>query len=267
MPAHSNTSVDFALLSGWADQLLPTAQEAGRATLKVRKRGFEIMAKNDTSPVTEADQIAESIILNVLERLSPRFPIVAEERVAAAGHADFDGTSFWLVDALDGTKEFIKGGDDYTVNIALVWEGVPVLGIVHAPARDETYVGVIMGNTRRAEVWRGGTATRIAGRPRPARVVITGSKSHEVPELMDPFLAKYDVAEKRVIGSSLKFCLVAEGLADLYPRFGPTCEWDIAAGHAVVRAAGGRVHDFSGAEMAYKKPNFLNGRFLAEGPP
>ena len=103
-------------------------------------------------------------------------------------------------------------------------------------------------------------------RPRPGKVVITGSKSHEVPEKMEPFVAQYDVAEKRVIGSSLKFCLVAEGIADLYPRFGPTCEWDIAAGHAVLRAAGGRVHTFDGREMTYKKPNYLNGAFLAEGP-
>ena len=259
------TAADFALLSTWADRLRPIAEEAGRATLEVRKRGFEVMAKNDTSPVTEADQIAEGIITAVLEKLELAFHIVAEERVAAHGHAEFEGNSFWLVDALDGTKEFIKGGDDYTVNIALVLGGVPALGIVHAPVRGETYLGVVVGSERRAEVWRDSAAAKISVRPRPARVVITGSKSHEVPELMDPFLAKYDVAEKRVIGSSLKFCLVAEGIADLYPRFGPTCEWDTGAGHAVVRAAGGSVHDFNGVELAYKKPNFLNGRFLAEG--
>ena len=259
------TTVDFALLNIWADRLRPVAEEAGRATLEVRKRGFEVMAKNDTSPVTEADQIAEGIITAVLDKLEPAFHIVAEERVAAEGHVAFVGNSFWLVDALDGTKEFIKGGDDYTVNIALVLDGVPALGLVHAPVRGETYVGVIVGTDRRAEVWRNGAAKTISVRPRPARVIITGSKSHEVPELMDPFLAKYDVAEKRAIGSSLKFCLVAEGIADLYPRFGPTCEWDIGAGHAVLRAAGGSVHDFNGVEITYKKPNFLNGRFLAEG--
>ncbi len=257
--------MDFTLLNTWADRLLPVAEAAGRATLEVRKRGFEVMAKNDKSPVTEADQIAEGIITTELERLSPLFPIVAEERVAAGQPPKFDGDSFWLVDALDGTKEFIKGGDDFTVNIALVWEGVPVFGIVHAPVRAETYVGVIFEDERRAEVWRNGKAKQISVRPRRGEVVITGSKSHEVPELMDPFLAKYKVSDKVVIGSSLKFCLVAEGIADLYPRFGPTCEWDIGAGHAVVRAAGGRVHNFDGVEMKYKKPDFLNGRFLAEG--
>jgi 3'(2'), 5'-bisphosphate nucleotidase len=259
------TTIDFALLNIWANTLLPIAAQAGDATLDVRRRGFAVMEKNDTSPVTEADQIAEQIITDELEKLVPVIPIVAEERVAAEGHVAFQGNSFWLVDALDGTKEFIKGGDDYTVNIALIWEGVPVLGLVHAPARGDTYLGVAMGDQRRAEVWRDGATTPISVRPRGARVVITGSKSHEVPALMDPFLAQYDVAEKLAIGSSLKFCLVAEGKADLYPRFGPTCEWDIGAGHAVVRAAGGRVHTFDGVEMTYKKPGFRNGRFLAEG--
>lgn len=259
-------AVTFALLNTWADRLLPVAKQAGAATLEVRQRGFAVMAKNDTSPVTEADQIAEGIITAVLEKLEVQFPIVAEERMAAEGGAHFEGNTFWLVDALDGTKEFIKGGDDYTVNIALVVDGVPALGLVYAPVRDHMYVGVILDGQRRAEVWRGGQAQKIAARARPARVVVTGSKSHEVPELMNPFLARFDVAEKLPIGSSLKFCLVAEGKADIYPRFGPTCEWDIGAGHAVLRAAGGRVHDFEGREIAYKKADFLNGRFLAEGP-
>ncbi len=269
-----NLDLDFDLLNAWTDRLLPVAEAAGRATLDVRARGFDIQAKADSSPVTEADQAAESLITAALEDLKPAFPIVAEERVAAGNipslMSSVAGSTFWLVDALDGTKEFIKGGDDYTVNIALIYGGLPALGIVHAPARGETYVGVIWNGTRRAEVWRGGKPAKISVRPRPARVVITGSKSHEVPEKMDPFLANFDVAEKKVIGSSLKFCLVAEGAADLYPRFGPTCEWDIAAGHAVVRAAGGTVHTFAseageGKEMAYAKPEFLNGPFLAEG--
>ena len=262
-------TVDFALLNTWVDRLLPVTQHAGRATLEIRARGFEVMPKNDHSPVTEADQIAESVIVAELERLRPSFPIVAEERMAAGRTPAFEGDDFWLVDALDGTKEFIKGGDDYTVNVALIWDGLPVLGIVHAPAHGETYLGVTdpRGAARRAEVWRNGVPEKICVRKRQGRVVVAGSKSHEVPELMDPFLAQYDVEKKIVIGSSLKFCLVASGVADLYPRFGPTCEWDIGAGHAVVRAAGGRVHTFDGADVRYKKPDFRNGRFLAEGPP
>ena len=138
-------------------------------------------------------------------------------------------------------------------------------GIVHAPARNETFVGLVP--EQYAARHKAGAVQRIAVRKRHARVTICGSKSHEVPELMDPFLAKYDVADRIVVGSSMKFCMVATGDADLYPRFGPTCEWDTAAGDAVLRAAGGMVHNFAGQPLAYKKPKFLNGAFLAENKP
>ena len=256
--------MDFAKLEGWMEELLPAVEDAGRAILMVRSQGFDVITKADASPVTVADQAAEGVVLEVLEKLTPVFPVVAEER-AAEGQVPECGQGFWLVDALDGTKEFIKGGNDFTVNVGFIWNGLPVMGLVHAPARNETYMGALSGGTQKAFVIRDGKRAPLFVRPRPAKVVITGSKSHEVPELMDPFLAKYKVSDKVVIGSSLKFCLVAEGIADLYPRFGPTCEWDIGAGHAVVRAAGGRVHNFDGVEMKYKKPDFLNGRFLAEG--
>ncbi len=263
MPA----AVSYTLLGAWAERLRPVAETAGRAILEVRARGFETFTKADTSPVTEADRIAEAIVTAEIERLTPRFPIVAEERMADDLAPSFDGRCFWLVDALDGTKEFVKRGSDFTVNIALILEGLPVLGIVHAPARGETYLGIVDGDgvNKRAEVNRGGVRTPIAARLRPARVTVAGSKSHEVQDQLGQFLAAFDVAEHLVVGSSIKFCMVAEGRADLYPRFGPTSEWDTAAGHAVLRAAGGRVHTFDGAELAYKKPNYLNGRFLAEG--
>ena len=256
--------MDFATLEGWMEELLPAVEDAGRAILMVRSQGFDVITKADASPVTVADQAAEGVVLEVLEKLTPVFPVVAEER-AAEGQVPECGQGFWLVDALDGTKEFIKGGNDFTVNVGFIWNGLPVMGLVHAPARNETYMGALSGGTQKAFVIRDGKRAPLFVRPRPAKVVITGSKSHEVPELMDPFLAKFDVAEKVVIGSSLKFCLVAEGQADLYPRFGPTHEWDTAAGHAVLRAAGGRVHDFHGAEMRYNKPAFRNGAFLADG--
>ena len=258
--------IDFPTLTAWMEKLLPVTEAAGRAILDVRAKGFDVVTKADASPVTVADQAAEAIVLDVLEKLSPAFPIVAEERAAAGNLPECQG-AFWLVDALDGTKEFIKGGSDFTVNIGFIWNHLPVMGVVHAPARNETYIGAVdpYGPARAAFVVRDGERKALAVRPRPAKVVITGSKSHEVPELMDPFLAKYDVASRVVVGSSLKFCLVAEGLADLYPRFGPTNEWDTAAGHAVLRAAGGRVHDFNGAEIRYRKAHFLNGAFLADG--
>ncbi len=256
--------MDFATLESWMEKLLPAVEDAGRAILMVRSQGFDVITKADQSPVTVADQAAEGVVLDMLEQLTPVFPVVAEER-AAAGQIPKCGQGFWLVDALDGTKEFIKGGNDFTVNVGFIWDGLPVMGLVHAPARNETYMGALRDGTHKAFIIRDGKRAPLAVRRRPAKVVITGSKSHEVPELMDPFLAKYDVAEKVVIGSSLKFCLVAEGKADLYPRFGPTSEWDTAAGHAMLRAAGGRVHDFNGAEMRYNKPNFRNGAFLADG--
>ena len=261
--------LSFAALEAWAARLTPVAEAAGRAIMDVRARGFETFTKADASPVTEADRIAEGIIIGEVERLTPAFPIVAEERMAEGMVPAFEGRTFWLIDALDGTKEFVKRGSDFTVNIALIWDGLPVLGIVHAPARDETYVGVVdtRGENRRADVRREGAATPIAARKRPARVIIAGSRSHEVADEMTKFLATYDVSDKIVVGSSIKFCMVAEGRADLYPRFGPTSEWDTAAGHAILRAAGGRVHTFDGQELAYKKPRFLNGRFLAEGAP
>ena len=261
---------DLTLLKRWANTLRATAEIAGRAILDVRANGVEVVTKQDKSPVTQADQIAERIVLAELETLEIKFPIVAEERVAAGQVPALDEPAFWLVDALDGTKEFIKNGKDFTVNIALVYDGVPTLGVVHAPARGETYTGVvdIEGNGRFAEVWRDNAAMPISVRTLPAKVTVVGSRSHEVADDMKAFLSGRVVEKHQAIGSSLKFCLVAEGLADLYPRFGPTCEWDTGAGHAVLRAAGGRVHTFDGKELTYKKlPDFLNGRFLADAGP
>ncbi len=251
---------DFA---AWADILLPVVEAAGQAALEVQRGDFTVDAKSDASPVTIADQRSEAIVLAALEKLTPRFPIVAEERVAAEGLPDFAGEDFWLVDALDGTREFIQKRPDFTVNIGLILGGVPVFGIVHPPARGDTYVGIVP--TQTALLYKDGKATPIAARPRPAKVTVVGSKSHEIPEQMNAFLANYDVADRVSVGSSLKFCLVAKGEADLYPRFGPTSEWDTAAGDAVVRAAGGKVTTFDGQPLRYKKPKFLNVPFLVEG--
>ena len=258
--------IDFAILNQWMEKLLPVTEAAGRAILDVRAQGFQVTTKADTSPVTAADHAAEAIVLEALETLSPVFPIIAEER-AAAGNMPACQGAFWLVDALDGTKEFVKGGNDFTVNIGFVWDHLPVLGLVHAPMRKETYMGVLdpHGTLRAAYVVRDGQRRAISVRPRPAKLIMTGSKSHEMPELMDPFLSRYDIAAKMPVGSSLKFCLVAEGVADIYPRFGPTSEWDTAAGHAVLRASGGHVQDMEGQELRYRKPNFRNGKFIAEG--
>ncbi|MBD24032.1 MAG: 3'(2'),5'-bisphosphate nucleotidase [Candidatus Marinimicrobia bacterium] len=261
---------DFSTLCTWADKLLSTAESAGKEILGIRSQGFTVDVKDDASPVTEADRVAESIIIDEIEKISPAFPIVAEERVSSGDIPEINDFPFWLIDALDGTKEFIKNGSDFTVNIALVYDSVPILGIVHAPAKQESFVGVIgpKESGRRAEVWRKKKSIPISVRKRPRHIIVAGSRSHEVPKEMELFLHNYDVNKRIVVGSSLKFCLVAEGLADLYPRFGPTHEWDTGAGHAVLKAAGGRVHTFDGTELRYKKvPNFLNGKFLADGGP
>lgn len=258
-------SADAARLALWAEALVPVAEAAGRLILDMREGTLAVDAKADASPVTAADRAAEALILAAIDRLEPRLPVVAEEKAAAEGLPSFPGEDFWLVDALDGTREFLRRGRDFTVNVAVVQAGTPVLGIVHVPARAETFVGIVP--LRRAERRAGGAVTPIAVRRRPARVVVTGSKSHEVQAEMAKFLAAHDVAAHLKVGSSLKFCLVAAGEVDLYPRFGPTNEWDTAAGDAIVRAAGGTVATFDGVPLRYRKPGFLNGPFLAGGAP
>lgn len=254
---------DTACLARWADELTAAALAAGAAIMEVYRSDFAVGTKSDASPVTAADVRAEDIVLAAVEKLTPAFPIVAEERVAKSGIPSFAGTTFWLIDALDGTKEFVKRGDAFTVNIGFIRDGQPVLGIVHAPVRNETFVGIVGEGARvtSGEAWQ-----VIRARRRPARVTVVGSRSHEVADKLNTFLTDYDVAETIAVGSSIKFCMLAAGRADLYPRFGPTSEWDTAAGDAVLRAAGGMVTTFDHAPLAYKKPGFRNGGFLAAGP-
>jgi 3'(2'), 5'-bisphosphate nucleotidase len=251
------------------ESLIYTAQRAGGAIMSVYASGFAVRDKADASPVTIADEAAEKIILADLAELAPDIPVVAEESVAA-GRVPTVADRFFLVDSLDGTKEFIGHRDEFTVNIALVENGEPVLGVVLAPARRELFWGDV--RARRAghiDAEPDGTMPLLGGAMR-ARVAPAGglvavaSRSHRSPET-DAFLANYPVAEFRSIGSSLKFCLVAAGQADLYPRLGPTMEWDTAAGHAVLTAAGGSVTTLEGEPFRYGKPGFRNGNFVARG--
>ena len=238
------------------------ARRAGEVILEVYAQDFAVLTKDDNSPVTLADQKAEAIILPELARLTPGIPIVAEEE-AAAGRLPIltDGT-FWLVDPLDGTKEFIKRNGEFTVNMGLIENGVPVLGVVYAPAQSRLWSGAEPGTA--SVVDANGVRTAIACRtpPQSGAVVVT-SRSHNKPETLERWLAELYQPSLDFAGSSLKFCRVAEGVADYYPRFGPTCEWDIAAAHAVLRAAGGEVVLFDGQPIAYGKPKFLNPDFLA----
>ncbi len=224
-----------------------------------------VTIKADASPVTAADEAAEAILTNGLRALTPDVPVVAEEEVAKGGldAAAVGAARFWLVDPLDGTKEFIQRNGEFTLNVGLVEAGRPVLGVVAAPAIATAWWGAAgIGATVRD----GGTARTIAVRAVPgAGPAAMVSRSHGSPD-EEALLAEEGVAERVAAGSSLKFCRIAEGIADLYPRFGRTMEWDTCAGDAVLRAAGGRVMTRSGEPLRYGKPDFANdGGFIARG--
>jgi len=249
--------------------LIYTAQRAGGAIMAVYATDFAVRDKADTSPVTAADEAAEKIILADLAVIAPDIPVVAEEAVAA-GKVPIVADRFFLVDPLDGTREFVSRRDEFTVNVALIEAGKPVLGVVFAPARRELYWGdVRAGKAGHIDADPDGTmpsmGTTIAVRQAPAAgLTAVASRSHRTPET-DALLANYPVVEFRSIGSSLKFCLVAAGEADIYPRIGTTMEWDTAAGHAVLAAAGGSVTGLDGEPFVYGKPGFRNGNFIARG--
>lgn len=248
--------------------LVVCSLEAGAAIWDIFQNDFEVLNKADASPVTAADTAAEAIILKALADLAPGVPVVAEEE-AAAGRIPEVAERFFLVDPLDGTKEFVRRGTDFTVNIALIENRTPTLGVVYAPARSRLYAGDVTGRIAwTAEAAPGAAAapnrSPLAVRPLGSRLTAVASKSHDTPET-EAYLRACGVAERVSIGSSLKFCLLADGEADLYPRPAPTCEWDTGAGHAVLLAAGGRVFDIHGAPLAYGKPRFFNPGFVATG--
>jgi 3'(2'), 5'-bisphosphate nucleotidase len=244
------------------ERLLPVARAAGDEILRVYATEFEVRDKSDASPVTEADERAEAVILPELAALTPDVPAVSEEAVAA-GVLPEAGSRFWLVDPLDGTKEFVSRNGEFTVNIALVEDGRPVLGVVHVPARGRLYAGAVGAG---AFVEDAEGRRPISCRRAPAEgLTVVSSRSHGDAEALADFLGGRAVAAEATAGSSLKFCLVAAGEADLYPRLGRTMEWDTAAGHAVVSAAGGRVSALGGDELGYGKPGFENPHFVASG--
>lgn len=262
--------VDHQFLERSLDPLCALALEAGREAMAIYDGDFAAERKNDGSPVTEADRRGEAIILEGLKKLAPDIPVLAEEQ-ASEGVVPELGRTFFLVDPLDGTKEFINRTGEFTVNIGLVDAGAPVLGVVAAPAASKLYFG-----SSELGAWRSAIGAnfspapreKIRARPRPAEgLVAVASRSHRSPET-EEFLKMNGAADFVAAGSSLKFCLIAEGLADLYPRFGRTMEWDTAAGDAVLRAAGGSVRVHPGGEpLRYGKSDrgFDNPHFIAAG--
>lgn len=243
------------------------AVRAGRAILRVRETGASPRYKADGSPVTAADFEADEIIRHCLERNVPEFPVITEETCTAASFTDAE--RFILVDPLDGTKEFIQGTPEFTVNIALIEHRMPVVGAVYAPALRRLYVGGL--NAYRLEVADRDADLSFSGmrpievkRPPEAGWRVVVSRSHLDPATRQ-WIERHTVSELKPSGSSLKFCAVAEGEADVYPRLAPTMEWDTAAGHAVLLAAGGCVTDHDGQPMQYGKPEYRNGDFIAWG--
>jgi 3'(2'), 5'-bisphosphate nucleotidase len=241
------------------DEIAEAACEAGEAILEIVRRGFDVEAKRDSSPVTEADRAAEFVILAALARAAPGVPVIAEEEVAAGRIPAHDDTYF-LVDPLDGTKEFVRGGDDYTVNIGLIEKGTPRLGVVYAPATKRLHGGCVGDG---AWVDEGSGRRPIHTRERGEIITAVASKSHLNQATIDYLEAAVGTCGYISIGSSLKFCIVAEGEADIYPRASPTSEWDTAAGHAVLLAAGGLVDGPDGGPLRYGKRAFLNRAFVA----
>lgn len=245
------------------DTLHAIALDAGKAIMEIYNSDFQVDSKDDSSPVTEADRRAEDLITaRIKADIGEAYPIVGEEAFADGHVPNIAGGTFWLVDPLDGTKEFINRNGEFTVNIALIDGGRPVLGVVHAPAIKQTF----MGSPHGAFADLDGTGPKpIRCRPWPSNgITALVSKSHKSPET-DEFLQQYKIKEEIGAGSSLKFCTVARGVADLYPRLGRTMEWDTAAGHAVLSAAGGTVNDLDGNELRYGKPGFDNPHFIASG--
>ena len=248
------------------EQLVDISRRAGLAILEWYDSDMGITRKSDDSPLTKADLASHQLIQAELTNRWPETPVLSEESVDIPWETRRNWQQYWLVDPLDGTKEFINHNGEFTVNIALIRNHQPVMGIVHVPVTDTSYFGA-----RGIGAWsqQGTTEARGIRVRRPARqpAEIVGSRSHANPELVSQ-LAKLGEHELVSMGSSLKFCRIAEGLADFYPRIGPTCEWDTAAAQAVVEAAGGQVVTSDGSALAYNtKEAYLNPYFFVFGDP
>ncbi len=262
----------LAPMTALPDAAIAASLRAGAAMLPLYHAGTAASRKSDGSPVTLADEVAEAILTEALAAAAPEIPIIAEE-AAAAGHVPATDGRFFLVDPLDGTREFLNRNGDFTVNIALIEAGTPIFGLIYAPAMNALYVGAPGAGAFSATVAEDGSLgawTELLVRPAPWAISVVASRSHLTPEtraFVDRFVVESFVSR----GSSLKFCEVARGAADLYPRLGRTMEWDIAAGDAILRAAGGMVTTLDAAPMRYGKrdqandSDFANPHFIAWG--
>jgi 3'(2'), 5'-bisphosphate nucleotidase len=253
-------------LTELARRIEPLAARAGTAILEIYAQDFDVVKKEDDSPLTQADLASHRIIRDGLAELTPDIPLLSEESAGIDFSTRSRWSRYWLVDPLDGTKEFINRNGEFTVNIALIRDHQPVLGVVYVPVSGVTYTGIVGRGARRQEAGGAVESIRVR-RPCADPMVVVGSRSHANPDLVEHLetLGAYRLVS---MGSSLKFCLVAEGRADFYPRLGPTSEWDTAAAHAVVLAAGGRIVTLDGEPLRYNtKASFLNPEFLVIADP
>ena len=251
--------IDYLLL---AKQLIPAVRKAGNVIIDIYQRGAVAQAKPDGSPVSDADMAAEAILLPAIKAAAPFIPIVSEEN--SASHNLVDAEQFFLVDPLDGTKEFLKsdGSGAFTVNIGLIENKIPVMGIVYAPALDRLFFS---GLNAGAFEMTNERSFKIGVRSLPFDGSVAVASASHMDSKTDQWLNARGIVQIVSIGSSLKFCLIAAGEADVYPRYGPTMEWDTAAGDAILRAAGGHVEDENGKAFYYGKPKYLNTAFFAFG--
>ncbi len=245
------------------NKLIRTSIEAGNAIMDIYDTNFVIEEKNDSSPLTEADLVSNKIITESLLKISPDIPILSEESSKIEFAQRSLWKEYWLVDPLDGTKEFIKKNGEFTTNIALIKNNAPILGIIHVPAKNETYYGsketgafFIKGNldSKKEKIF--------VSQEMGARIKVVSSRSHPSNELKS-LLDRLNNYETIGIGSSLKFCLIAKGEADIYPRLGPTSEWDTAAGEIIAKSAGAIIVDTKGEFLKYNlKESYLNPNFI-----
>ena len=251
-----------AYLAHLSNALMPALYEAGDVIMAIHKRRISSRLKADGSPVTEADEAAEAILLPALAKAAPDIPVISEEN--AASHSMSVAPLFFLVDPIDGTKEFLKpdGKGSFTVNIGLIQDGSPIMGLVYAPAFNALYSGIV--GHRAVKITTDKTQDLVVRDIPVSGAVAVASASHR-DEATNKWLESHHISETKSIGSSLKFCLVAEGEADVYPRFGPTMEWDTAAGDAVLRAAGGLVMTTDYTPYPYGKTDYRNVAFIATG--
>jgi 3'(2'), 5'-bisphosphate nucleotidase len=247
------------------EPVVALASEAGQAILAVYATDFDVQQKSDESPLTQADLASHRCIVAGLRHLTPDIPIISEEDGLPAFEERSQWPRYWLIDPLDGTREFVNRNGEFTVNIALVESHRPVFGVVYVPVQDKTYVGCKGRGAELRDGQGGPVPIRVAAHSgEPVRVV--GSRSHRGASL-DAYLDRLGDTDMIPMGSSLKFCVVAEGRADIYPRLGPTSEWDTAAAQAVVEQAGGQVLRLNGKPLSYnEKPEILNPHFMVVGP-